>query len=246
MNPTKAVPRPFLLLILLGALVVVSSTRPAPASAAPDAPSTPRPAVAAVQASAIFAGGCFWCLEKPFDRLDGVLSTTSGYTGGKLANPTYEQVSSGRTGHIEAVRVDYDPQKISYPALLEVFWRNIDPLDAGGQFCDRGSQYQSAIFYKNDEERRSAEASSQAWTESGDLDGVIATRILAAGPFFEAEEYHQDYYKKNPVRYGYYRYRCGRDSRLEKVWRKAAQRARREQENAAGASQEHRNDNNPG
>jgi peptide-methionine (S)-S-oxide reductase len=169
-------------------------------------------------ATAIFAGGCFWCMEHPFDELDGVISTTSGYTGGHVANPTYHQVSSGTTGHAEAVQVVYDPAKIGYDKLLEVFWHNVDPLDAGGQFCDRGSQYRTGIFYTTEEQRRLAEASKKALEDSGRLPAPIVTEIVEAGPFYPAEDYHQDYYKTNPVRYKFYRFTCGRDQRLEEVW----------------------------
>jgi len=169
-------------------------------------------------ATAIFAGGCFWCMEHPFDELDGVISTTSGYTGGHVANPTYHQVSAGTTGHAEAVQVVYDPAKVGYDKLLEVFWHNVDPLDAGGQFCDRGSQYRTGIFYTTEEQRRLAEASKKALEDSGRLPVPIVTEIVEAGPFYPAEDYHQDYYKTNPVRYKFYRFTCGRDQRLEEVW----------------------------
>lgn len=165
-------------------------------------------------AKALFAGGCFWCMEPPFDKLDGVISTTSGYAGGRTANPTYEQVSSGRTGHLEVLQIEYDPVKVSYEELLDVFWRNIDPLDGGGQFCDKGEQYTSAIFALDDAQASAAQASKEAVV----LDGEIQTRILPAATFYPAEEYHQDYYKKNPVRYKYYRWGCGRDQRLKKLW----------------------------
>ena len=167
-------------------------------------------------ATAIFAGGCFWCMEPPFDALDGVVSTTSGYTGGQTKNPTYEQVSEGRTGHTEAIRVVYDPKKIGYDRLLEVFWRNIDPLDGGGQFCDRGPQYRSGIFVQSEDERKLATASKEKIASR--LSRPVLTEISAAGPFYEAEGYHQDYYKKNPVRYKMYKWNCGRDQRLEKLW----------------------------
>jgi peptide-methionine (S)-S-oxide reductase len=169
-------------------------------------------------ATAIFAGGCFWCMEHPFDELDGVISTTSGYTGGHVANPTYHQVSAGTTGHAEAVQVVYDPAKVGYDKLLEVFWHNVDPLDAGGQFCDRGSQYRTGIFYTTEEQRRLAEASKKALEDSGRLPAPIVTEIVEAGPFYPAEDYHQDYYKTNPVRYKFYRFTCGRDQRLEELW----------------------------
>ena len=170
-------------------------------------------------ATATFAGGCFWCMEPPFDKLKGVVSTTSGYIGGHVENPTYEQVSSGRTGHAEAVQIVYDPTLISYERLLDAFWENVDPLDAGGQFCDRGLQYRTAIFYHSEEQRRLAEASKQKMQEK--LGKPVVTALVAAGPFYAAEEYHQDYYEKNPVRYNFYRWRCGRDDRLEEVWGKA-------------------------
>jgi peptide-methionine (S)-S-oxide reductase len=173
---------------------------------------------AAKSATAVFAGGCFWCMEPPFDALPGVLSTTSGYTGGKLANPSYEQVSEGGTGHLEAVRVEYDPARVGYAQLLEVFWRNVDPLDAGGQFCDRGPQYASAIFVADAEQRRLAEASKQALEQSKRFSQPIATAILPASAFYPAEAYHQDYATRNPLRYRYYRGGCGRDARLKAVW----------------------------
>ncbi|HEU0133248.1 MAG TPA: peptide-methionine (S)-S-oxide reductase MsrA [Allosphingosinicella sp.] len=167
-------------------------------------------------ASAVFAGGCFWCTESDFDKIPGVVSTTSGYSGGRLANPTYEQVSAGGTGHIEVVKVVYDPSKVSYQRLVARFFRTIDPTDGGGQFCDRGSQYASAIFVADSAERRIAEATKAR--AAALLKRSIATRILPSAPFYPAEGYHQDYYKKNPARYKYYRWRCGRDARLAKVW----------------------------
>lgn len=169
-------------------------------------------------ATAIFAGGCFWCMEGPFDVLDGVISTTSGYTGGKLANPTYEQVSSGGTGHAEAVKVVYDPDKVGYQQLLAVFWRNVDPLDASGQFCDRGNQYRSEIFYMDEQQKQLAEELKAALDASGRLKQPVVTEIVAATTFYPAEDYHQDYYQKNPTRYKLYRYGCGRDQRLTKLW----------------------------
>jgi len=167
--------------------------------------------------TATFAGGCFWCMEPPFDELEGVVSTTSGYTGGSVEDPSYEQVSSGGTGHLEAMRVLYDPEQVSYEELLHVFWRNIDPTDPGGQFCDRGQQYTTAIFVHGEEQRRLAEA-SKAELEASERFGELATEIREAGPFYDAEGYHQDYYEKNPVRYKLYRTGCGRDRRLKAVW----------------------------
>jgi peptide-methionine (S)-S-oxide reductase len=170
--------------------------------------------------TAIFAGGCFWCMEHPFDELAGVISVTSGYTGGTKAHPTYEEVSSGKTGHAESVQVIYDPAKVSYEKLVDVFWHNIDPLTPNAQFCDHGTQYRSAIFYLDDEQKRIAEASKEALTKSGKFDKPIVTQIVAASTFWPAEDYHQHYYKTNPVRYKYYRFNCGRDQRLEQLWGK--------------------------
>jgi len=169
-------------------------------------------------AVATFAGGCFWCMEPVFDALDGVLSTTSGYTGGTLRNPTYEDVSSGGTGHTEAMEVRYDPARISYEQLLNVYWRNIDPTAENRQFCDRGSQYRTAIFYHDEAQRLAAERSKTEIERSGAFAVAIATEIVAAGPFYPAEDYHQDYYQKNPVRYQRYHDACGRDERLEELW----------------------------
>lgn len=169
-------------------------------------------------ATAIFAGGCFWCMEPPFDELEGVISTTSGYIGGRLPDPTYEDVSAGRTGHAEAVKIVYDPEVVSYETLLEVFWRNVDPLTENRQFCDAGSQYRTAIFYVNDNQQALAEASKRSLEQSGRFDRPIVTEIAAAGTFYDAEEYHQDYYEKNPLRYKFYRFQCGRDQRLEELW----------------------------
>lgn len=166
--------------------------------------------------AAVFAGGCFWCTESDFDKMPGVLSTTSGYIGGKLRNPTYKQVSAGGTGHIEAVRVVYDPAKISYATLAARFIRTIDPLDAGGSFCDRGYGYRSAFFVANAEQRRIADAVKTR--AAAVLKKPVATLVLPAATFYPAEAYHQDYYKKNPVRYRFYRYNCGRDARLAALW----------------------------
>ena len=167
---------------------------------------------------AIFAGGCFWCMEPPYDKLEGVISTTSGYTGGHLDNPSYQAVSSGRSGHVEVVEVLYDPEQVSYQELLEVFWVNVDPTNAVGQFCDNGSQYLSAIFYLNNAQRKAAEESLNKLTASQVLKQAIVTTIRPVGVFYPAEEYHQNYYQKNPIRYRYYRHGCRRDNRLEELW----------------------------
>ncbi|MHC4470880.1 MAG: peptide-methionine (S)-S-oxide reductase MsrA [Planctomycetota bacterium] len=169
-------------------------------------------------ALATFAGGCFWCMEPPFEKLDGVTEVLSGYAGGKEKDPTYKEVSSGKTGHAEVVRVRYNPKKVSYRRLLEVFWRQIDPTDAGGQFADRGSQYRSAIFYHGEVQRRLAETTKAELRRSGRFDRPLVTEIVAAGPFFRAEEYHQDFYKKSPRRYRSYRSGSGREAFLERVW----------------------------
>jgi len=169
-------------------------------------------------AKATFAGGCFWCMEPPFDKLEGVLSTTSGYTGGHKDHPTYKEVSAGNTGHAEAVEIVYDPSKIGYDQLLEVFWRNIDPTMKDQQFCDHGDQYRTAIFYHNDEQKRLAEASAK---QVATRLSPIYTEIVPASTFYVAEDYHQNYYQTNPLRYKFYRYNCGRDQRLEELWGKS-------------------------
>ena len=168
--------------------------------------------------TATFAGGCFWCMEGPFDQLEGVVSTTPGYTGGTEPNPTYEQVSSGKTGHAEAMRVVYDPSKVRYEKLLDVFWRNIDPTTPNRQFADAGTQYRTAVFYRNEEQKQLAIASKDALERSGKFDQPIVTEIVPASAFYPAEEYHQDYYKKNPLRYQFYRIGSGRDGYLKRVW----------------------------
>jgi len=178
----------------------------------------PLPQDEAALEKATFAGGCFWCMEPPYDELDGVVSTTSGYVGGHVDNPSYEMVSSGGTGHTEAVQVVYDPAKVSYEKLLEVFWVNIDPTDAKGQFCDRGSQYRSGIFYHDDEQRKLAEASKAKLDVSGKLPKPVVTEVSEVGTFYPAEEYHQDYYTRHQFRYKLYRRGCGRDRVLEKLW----------------------------
>jgi peptide-methionine (S)-S-oxide reductase len=170
--------------------------------------------------TAIFAGGCFWCMQPPYDALNdkGVISTSVGYSGGRTANPTYEQVSNESTGHYEVIQVTYDSNKISYKDLLSVFWKNIDPFDDKGQFCDKGESYKSAVFYSNAEEKKEIESSIQDLEKKGIKTTKFATKILPATTFYKGEEYHQAYYKKNAVKYKYYRYRCGRDQRLKEVW----------------------------
>nr|WP_298171841.1 peptide-methionine (S)-S-oxide reductase MsrA [uncultured Pseudomonas sp.] len=202
--------------LLLASLLVAcgQSSAQAPKTAAS---TSEMPANSAV---AVFAGGCFWCTESDFDKVPGVLETTSGYIGGNVDNPTYEQVSAGTTGHIEAVQVRYDASKTSYAKLLEAYWPTIDPITANAQFCDHGSQYRSAIFYANAEEQAQAEASKVALQASGRFKRNIVTEILPMTTFYPAEDYHQDYYQRNPLRYAYYRNGCGRDARLERLWGK--------------------------
>lgn len=195
----------------LGALFVLGAILPAATAAAQQKGS-------AALDTATFAGGCFWCMEHPFDQLAGVVSVTSGYTGGHTVNPTYEEVSDGGTGHAESVQVVYDPGKIDYAKLLEVFWHNVDPLTPDAQFCDHGTQYRSAIFYHGEAQRKAAEESKRALDASGRFQRPIVTEIVAATTFYPAEEYHQKYYQKNPVRYKYYRWGCGRDARLKQLW----------------------------
>ena len=196
--------------LLLGLATISQAQAPKPAT---------KPAAATLgYAKAVFAGGCFWCMEPPYDKLDGVVSTTSGYIGGQKKNPTYEEVSSGRTGHTEAVEVVYDPKKVSYQKLLDVFWRNIDPTVKDQQFCDVGSQYRSGIFYHNDDQKRRAEASKAALEKSKPFKGAIVTEITRATEFYPAEDYLQDYYLKNPVRYKFYVNGCGRYARLKQLW----------------------------
>ena len=173
-------------------------------------------APAASSARATFAGGCFWCMEPPFEKLDGVLSVVSGYSGGSVRNPSYDAVTAGGTGHVEAIEVVFDPSHVTYERLLEVFWRNIDPTDDRGQFCDSGEQYRSAIFFHDDAQRRAALASKERIEKTRKL--RVVTEIRPAATFYRAEEYHQDYYRKNPVRYRFYRFNCGRDLRLRQIW----------------------------
>jgi peptide-methionine (S)-S-oxide reductase len=180
------------------------------------------PEVPPGQAVATFAGGCFWCMEPPFDKLPGVTATISGYTGGRKLNPTYQEVSSGTTGHAEAVQVIYDPKKVSYEKLLDVFWHNVDPTVKDRQFCDGGNQYRTGIFFHDEAQRKAADASKAALEKSKPFKDPIVTPVEMAGTFYPAEEYHQDYYKKNPVRYQIYRNGCGRDARLKQLWGDAA------------------------
>jgi peptide-methionine (S)-S-oxide reductase len=170
--------------------------------------------------TATFAGGCFWCMEEALDKVNGVLSTTSGYMGGHKANPTYEEVSAGGTGHAESVQIVYDPQRVSYSQLLDVFWHNVDPTTPDRQFCDRGHQYRSAIFYHNETQKRLAEESKAALEKSKPFRESIATEIVPASEFYPAEEYHQNFYQKNPIRYKFYKFNCGRVQRLREVWGK--------------------------
>lgn len=216
--------RHWLSLLLCVLSLVLGFTAPTYAATdnaiAPDSATTVSPLsdFEGAQATAIFAGGCFWCMEKPFDELPGVTQTTSGYTGGTVENPSYKQVSSGKTGHVEAVEVTYDPAQVSYNKLLQVFWRNIDPVDERGQFCDKGSQYRSVIFYQTEAQREAAQAAKQALATEKFEQG-IATEIQPASKFYPAEDYHQNYYKTHPIRYKVYRFACGRDQRLAKIWR---------------------------
>ena len=207
--------------VLALGLLLVAGTGTRPAGAEDEGITTPAPATTNAEDSAVavatFAGGCFWCMEPPFDKLEGVISTTAGYAGGPERNPTYQAVAGGRTGHAEVVQVAYDPKRVSYEELLRVFWRNIDPFAVDRQFCDTGPQYRSGIFYHDDAQRQAAEASLAE--TAARFDQPVATRVEpVVDTFHPAEEYHQDYYLKNPVRYRYYRYNCGRDRRLEQVW----------------------------
>lgn len=196
----------------LGALLLFAA-----AAAAQTQPTQPAPKLEI----ATFASGCFWCTESDFDKVKGVVETTSGYMGGKTPNPTYKQVSAGGTGHAEVLQLKYDPSQVSYKELLDVYWHNVDPLDGTGQFCDRGDQYRPAIFYHSEGQKRLAEESKAALEKSGRFKQPIVVEITAASAFTPAEDYHQDYYKKNPIQYFIYRHGCGRDARLEALWGKA-------------------------
>ena len=201
--------------LLLGGLTLFSGPELRPVTG-----QSPDPAA---YAKAAFAGGCFWCMEHPFDELPGVVSVTSGYTGGDVKNPTYEAVSAGGTGHAESVEVLYDPAKIGYEKLIDVYWHNVDPLTRDAQFCDHGHQYRTAIFYHDSTQRRLAEESKARLASH--FKEPIVTEIVAAGPFYPAEDYHQHFYRKNPVRYKFYRWGCGRDRRLKELWGDQAPRA---------------------
>jgi peptide-methionine (S)-S-oxide reductase len=181
----------------------------------------PGPGAKPATAKATFAGGCFWCMEEVYDKVPGVIATVSGYMGGQVKSPTYEQVSAGRTGHAEVVQVEYDPTKVSYTRLLEVFWRNIDPTQKDAQFCDQGSQYRSGVFYHDEEQKRLAEASRLALQKNKPFRGEIVTEITQASPFYPAEGYHQDFHQKNPTRYKFYKSGCGREARLQQLWGKS-------------------------
>jgi peptide-methionine (S)-S-oxide reductase len=212
-NLPNLLSRAFARVIVAAAAFAIGTVAAQPAKA---------PAVPPGAAVATFAGGCFWCMEPPYDKLDGVIATISGYMGGKKAYPTYEEVSAGWTGHTEVVQIQYDPTKVTYEKLLDVFWRNVDPTVKDRQFCDIGSQYRTTIFVHTDEQKRAAEASKAALEKSKPFKEAIVTPIAAATDFWPAEDYHQDYYLKNPVRYAYYRTGCGRDARLKQVWGSAA------------------------
>jgi peptide-methionine (S)-S-oxide reductase len=200
----------------LAVLILATAGCGAASKAAQTASEAEEPAPTPTTAVATFAGGCFWCMEPPFDKLAGVTATISGYTGGHLVNPTYKQVGMGGSGHYEAVQITYDPKLVSYEKLLEVFWRNIDPLDAGGQFCDRGESYRTAIFFHD--ARQEALARASLANLEGRFDAPIVTPLVEASTFYPAEDYHQNYYQENPIRYKFYRRSCGRDGRLEQLW----------------------------
>jgi peptide-methionine (S)-S-oxide reductase len=202
--------------ILAGAAAVATAVAFSVLANGRDKARAPLPPASAATAVAIFAGGCFWCMEGPFEKQDGVWSVTSGFTGGRVPDPTYDQVSAGGTGHAEAVRIVYDPKKIDFARLLQVFWHNIDPFSANGQFCDRGSQYRSAVFYLDGEQKRLAEDSKKALEAR--FGRPVVTEIVPSSTFYAAEEYHQDFYKKSPLRYRMYREGCGRDRRLREIW----------------------------
>ena len=212
--------RPFFAVLstlsLVASYAIAQTPVPATAPASPSVTAAAKAPTAT--AKAVFAGGCFWCVESDFDKVDGVLSTTSGYTGGTLANPSYEQVSGKLTGHAEAVEIVFDPRRVSYEKLVEHFWRTIDPTTKDRQFCDVGNPYRTAIFAQDAEQLKVAQASRAALEKSKPFKETVVTEVVAGGPFYPAEGYHQDYYKKNPVRYNYYRLTCGRDARVKELW----------------------------
>jgi len=208
----------FLLLLLCAPALARAATDPAHPAVRSGASSTAQAPAAATRDTALFAGGCFWCLETAFEERPGVLEAVSGYSGGRTVNPTYEDVNTHTTGHLETVMVVFDPRRTSYEKLLDLFWHSIDPTQADGQFCDRGNSYYSAVFWRTEAQRRAAEASKQAIAASGVLKQPIVTPIRKAGPFYRAEEYHQDFWKKDPERYRSYRLGCGRDARLKELW----------------------------
>ncbi|MGH6815934.1 MAG: peptide-methionine (S)-S-oxide reductase MsrA [Hyphomicrobiaceae bacterium] len=203
----------------LQALALVSLTALSSSALAQQAAPPPDGAGLAV---ATFAGGCFWCMEEAFEKVEGTVKVVSGYMGGKTPNPTYKQVSAGGTGHAEVVQVTYDPKKVTYQQLLDAFWKNIDPYDAAGQFCDKGDHYRSGIFYHNEEQKALAQATKAKLEKDGPMKKPIGTEVTAAGAFATAEEYHQDYYKKNPIQYYFYKTGCGREARLQAIWGKAS------------------------
>lgn len=203
------------LLTLAGIAILFLAAGPAAAQ------TQPQTAAKTGNARATFAGGCFWCMEEVYDKVPGVISTVSGFMGGHVRNPTYEQVTTDRTGHAEVVQVEYDPAKVSYARLLEVYWRNVDPTQKDGQFCDHGPHYRTAIFFHDDEQRRLAEASRAALQKNKPFKGEIVTEINPAGAFYPAEGYHQDFHLKNPTRYKFYKTGCGRDARLQQLWGKS-------------------------
>jgi len=213
--------RPLALTVALSIVGALAFAALAARQPAVRAAGTAQPAPSPGLARATFAGGCFWCMEPPYEKLPGVVEVISGYTGGRQPNPTYEEVSSGGTGHLEAVQVVYDPARVSYAKLLEVFWRNVDPTTPNRQFCDVGEQYGTAILYDDEEQKRLALESKAQLERSKPFAQPIVTPVLAASEFYRAEEYHQDYYKKNPVRYRLYRFNCGRDRRLTQLWGQA-------------------------
>jgi peptide-methionine (S)-S-oxide reductase len=218
LTPPRALPCLGLLALILGCSRAKEAGSAKAAAAARPAGTPAAAGSAATTATATFAGGCFWCMQPSYDHAPGVVSTTVGYTGGQLPNPTYEQVSSGGTGHRESIEVVYDPARVTYEKLLTIFWHNVDPTDSSGQFCDHGEQYRSAIFYHDEAQQRAAEASKQGIEASGRIKDPIVTDLVPASSFYPAEEYHQKYYVKSALQYKFYRFTCGRDRRLKQLW----------------------------